>query len=286
MKFRFTLLSMVALLFASCADQEEHEIALDRGYEPFSTVMQLSKTMVQEVLVAAYSNPELISFDGEDVATNRNDCPDQKDNNPDIFPKTLTFAYELGCLTDSNNDIDGDLDVYVSDRIGVRDMEIILVPQDNFSINGNQIGLKGADAIFRATFKGNDVFGLDSYALDISGLTVETPELRNFEILNMPQGEINFRDVDGNNGDAIGPLAYIDDLAIINFGIMSYTNNVGEKLSVTVDQEMSFDLFCACPLGGRVEVRSEDNRKQIIDYNSNSNCGGKIIIDAAEVACN
>jgi len=190
MRIRITLIMLTALCIMSCSDQTDHDIALDRSYQPFSTVTSLSKTLVQEVLVAAYQNPDLISLQGE-VASNRADCPAQDDQNPGIFPKTLLFTYTAGCNSDSNNEMDGDLDVYVSERIGVDGMEIILNPRENFTINGNQLSLKGDKPEFKATYVGSSIIGVDSYDLAISGMSVLTPEQKTYQIVNMQQGALS-----------------------------------------------------------------------------------------------
>ncbi len=283
MKSTYTLVILTLLLFVSCAEESQHDLTLESSYTPFSKAMSISKTLVQEVLVAAYQNPDLIGFT-EDISTNRSDCPSQEDLNPDEFPKTLIFSYSSGCTTDSNNDIIGDLEVYVSNKIGVDGMEIILTPRSNFSINGDQLSLNGSSAEFKSTYTGS-ANGDDNYFLSISGLDIITANEQVYQIQNMENGTIYFRDVEGNNGSSSSPVNYFDDLAIIDFQKMTFLNNDNKKMEATLALPLSFDLFCKCPLEGKVEVRSEDNNSQIIDFTTNSNCGGYILVDVEEINC-
>jgi len=285
-------LSALALFVLSCTDtqtnnENNHAISIEDGYQDFSSAMLTAKGIVQEVLIAAYKNPELNDF-SDDYVTNRTDCPTETDLTPDVFPKTLRYDYgDETCLSDGNANMVGIVEITVSDKLGTPGMTIIVKPLERFAKDGHSAKLTedDEDAIFMAQFK-SDVVLTDSYDLFIKGLEV-TDEQGNLAIIKDLEGaSIGFDDVDKNNEDPSGsPSLYLDDLAIINFDQMVLVNHENELLNVTVKNPIQFDFLCKCPLGGDIEIQDEKENIQYINYSGNEECTGRILVDTEEIDC-
>jgi len=288
MKSNITLLSMISVLtLFSCVETNSPTIAKEKAYVPFSTLMITSKTIVQEVLIAAYQNPDLNDFNSIG-AENRTNCPSELDLNPNEFPKTMVYTYEEDCLTDAGTEMSGSIEVVITDRIGAPDMEIKLIPQEGFKVEGQTISLNDADADFKAVFTGNEK-ALENYNLIIKGLVSENRESGRFELIEMENGEISFEDVAENNDSEIntGPTKYFDDLAVIHFSNMQFSNNERELLNANLQSDIKFDLLCNCPLAGKINIVKANSAEesQIVDYTANATCVGEILVDVEVVTC-
>ena len=286
-----TILSLLAFVVFSCTepqftDVNNHEIAVEDGYEDFNQLMLTAKGIVQEVLIAAYQNPELSDFDDSEV-TNRTDCPTETDLNPNSFPKTLRYDYgDETCQSDGQSDMTGVVEITVSDKLGTPGMTIIVNPLDNFSKDGHSANLKDLpNAIFMATFK-DDTNLADVYDLHISGLEVINDHGKAATLKHLEGATIGFDDVNKDNDEpGSGVAAYLDDRAIINFDHMQFLNHKNELLNVIVRNHISFDFLCKCPLAGSVEIEDQHKKIQYINYASNLGCSGKILVDTEEVGC-
>jgi len=285
------ILSAAVFCVSSCsetqfADIDNHSISIEDGYEDFNHLMLTAKGIVQEVLIAAYQNPELSDFNDDEVS-NRSDCPTETDLNPNVFPKTLRYDYgDETCISDGQSDMMGVVEITVSAKLGTPGMTIMINPLQNFTKDGQATRLKdNSNAIFMAQFK-NDTNLSDVYDLHISGLEIIGEHGKAATITHLEGATIGFEDIDKNN-DAPGSTAasYLDDRAIINFDHMNFLNHKNELLNVIVKHHISFDFLCKCPLGGSVEIEDGQKNIQYINYSGNTGCSGKILVDTEEVGC-
>lgn len=285
------LLFIAALLINSCSEPQVtnnniHAIAIEEGYDDFNQAMLAAKGIVQEVLIAAYNNPDLSDF-GNDVVVNRNDCPNETDLNPDAFPKTLRYNYgDETCQSEGQSEMIGIVEVIVSDKLGTPGMTITVNPMDNFAKDGHSAALTDDEnSIFMARFK-SDTDLNDAYDLFISGLEVTDEQGNVATIKNLEGASIGFDDINENNENTnVGTARYLDDLAIVHFERMELINHLGENLNVTMKSDVKFDFLCECPLGGLVEIEDQDKNTQYINYSSNEECSGRILVDAEEIGC-
>ncbi len=289
MKRNITLLSIfsVFVLF-SCVESSGPTLPKEEAFVPFNALMTKSKTVVQEVLIAAYQNPELNEFAIQSVDT-RSNCPSEIDLDPNIFPKTLIYTFEEDCLSDGGTQMSGSIEVLITDRIGRTGMEIRLFPRAGFKVDGHFLSFNNeVNPEFKAIFIGEEN-ALENYNLVIRGLVAENEDMERYEVIEMDNGLISFEDVDQNNESEInsGPTKYLDDLAVLQFASMEFLNNENETLTASTQNDIKFDLFCDCPLSGKVDIYKENRFEgsQIVDYSTNATCRGEILVDIETVEC-
>lgn len=218
--------------------------------------------LLKQLITETFIQGEIINLPGarNDYGNARTDCPETNLSDPTGYPTTMTLDYNTGCSPVTGLDVEGVLEVDFTGSVEEAGTEVKLRPQSGFKISGREISVSDACALT-----------LVSIDMGIYTLVIADGEEIIMTDVNGAITSVDYVHADNvllydDNGTNSGPLDVLDDTFTFAFDEMSVDCGDGTSMFVVAEQELVYDLTCACVQDGVLNTFIGRDLFQTIDF--------------------